>query len=436
MKKKTIVILGRPNVGKSTLFNRLLGSRNAIVDDLSGVTRDRNYGEVEWDGKQFVLIDTGGYVPDSADIFESAIREQVQLGIDEADKIIFLLDAKDGVTPVDREIASFVRVSEKPYFVVVNKVDSEHQENFVHEFHTLGLGEPYALSAAVGRKIGDFLDMLTSDIQPFSSEEEDSRLRIAIVGRPNVGKSSLTNALLGRDRSLVTNIPGTTRDSIDSIYKYHGREIVLVDTAGLRKRAKIDEDIEFFANVRTFKALMDCDVAIIMLDASSGLEKQDQRIIDEAVRRRKGIIIAINKWDLVEKDDKTAHQIEKMLKKKLGLFDFLPVVFISALTKQRLYKVVDLAIEVEKRRKQKIPTSVLNDTLLPEIEKTPPPSTHTGKEIKFKYITQGGEYYPIFFFFTSYPKNIPEHYRRFLENLIRRHFDFTGVPLSLLFKQK
>ena len=436
MRKPVIVIVGRPNVGKSTLFNRLSGLRDAIVDDVSGVTRDRNYGEIEWSGKHFVLIDTGGYVPESPDLFEAGIREQVKLGIEEADSIIFLVDCRIGITPSDREIASLVRNSGKPYFLVVNKVDSQTQEDLVHEFYSLGMGDPYSLSASVGRKIGDFLDILTEEIPMDLNEEEDTRLKIAIVGRPNVGKSSLTNALLGFDRSIVTDIPGTTRDSIDSVLKYHGEEIVLVDTAGLRKKSKIEEGVEFFASIRTLKAVSHCDIAVVMLDASVGIDKQDHKIIDEAVQRRKGIIIAVNKWDLVEKDDKTSHQIEKFLKEKLGLYDYFPVIFISALTKQRIYKLIDLAKEVQERRVKVIPTAELNDVLLPEIDKTPPPTTHTGKEIKIKYITQGGDHYPVFLFFTNYPKNIAESYRRFLENLVRKHYDFDGVPLTIVFKQK
>ncbi len=423
-------------MGKSTLFNRLSGIRDAIVDDKSGVTRDRNYGEIEWSGKNFILIDTGGYVPESPDLFEAGIREQVKYGIEEADKIIFLVDARAGVNPGDKEIASLVRLSGKKFFLVANKVDSQNQEGLVHEFYELGLGEPYSLSATVGRKIGDFLDMLTEDISMELDETPDTRLKIAIVGRPNVGKSSLTNALLGFDRSIVTEIAGTTRDSIDSVLKYHGEEIVLVDTAGLRKKNKIEEGVEFFASLRTLKAIGYADVVIVMLDASVGIDKQDHKIIDEAVQRRKGIIIAVNKWDLVEKDSKTSHQIEKYLKEKLGLYDYFPVAFISALTKQRIYKLVDMAKEVRTRRCMIIPTAELNEVLLPEIDATPPPTTHTGKEIKIKYITQGGDNYPVFLFFTNYPKNIAESYKRFLENMIRRKYDFTGVPLTIVFKQK
>ncbi|MCE1188239.1 MAG: ribosome biogenesis GTPase Der, partial [Ignavibacteria bacterium] len=337
MKKPVVVIVGRPNVGKSTLFNRLIGARDAIVDDFSGVTRDRNYGEVEWNAKEFILIDTGGYVPDSDDVFEAGIREQIRLGIEEADKIIFLVDVKDGINPSDNDIADLIRASGKPYFLVINKVDSEKQEQYAHEFYGLGLGEPFTVSGITGRKTGDLLDLISEDFETIQEGEVDTRLKIAIVGRPNAGKSSLTNALLGYDRSIVTDIPGTTRDSVDSVLKYYGEEIVLVDTAGLRKRTKVEEGIEFFANIRTLKAIGECDVAVIMIDGNIGIEKQDQKIIDEAVRRRRGIVIAINKWDLVQKDSKTSHQIEKYLKDRLGLFDYLPVVFISALTKQRIF---------------------------------------------------------------------------------------------------
>jgi GTP-binding protein len=289
----------------------------------------------------------------------------------------------------------------------------------------------------MGRKIGDFLDQLTEDFQLKTNfKDEDKRLKIAIVGKPNVGKSSLTNALLGFDRSIVTEIPGTTRDSLDSILKYYGEEIVLIDTAGLRKKRKVEESIEFYSNLRSLKAIGECEVAIIMIDANSGLEKQDQKIIDEAVRWRKGIIIAVNKWDLIEKEINTAKKMEDEIRRKLGAIDFIPMIFVSALTKQRIFKLVELSRKIFEERKKKIPTSELNDALLPEIENIPPPTTHTGKEVKIKYITQVGEHYPIFLFFTNYPKNIPDHYKRFLEKLIRKHFGFEGVPFTLSFKEK
>ena len=437
MKKPLVVIVGRPNVGKSTLFNRLIGHKNAIVDDVSGVTRDRNYGEAEWAGKEFRLIDTGGYVPNSPDLFETAIREQVEIAIDEADKIIFMVDVRDGVNPLDAEIIEMLRGANKDFFLLANKVDSNKHESAANEFYALGVDKVYDISALMGRKIGDFLDQLTKDFKlKGDAGDEDSRLKIAIVGKPNVGKSSLANALLGFDRSIVTEIPGTTRDSLDSILKYYGEEILLIDTAGLRKKKKVDESIEFYSNLRSLKAIGECDVAIIMIDANSGLEKQDQKIIDEAVRWRKGIIIAVNKWDLIEKETNTAKKMEDEVRRKLGAIDFIPVIFVSALTKQRIFKLVELSKKIFAERKKKIPTSELNDTLLPEIEKIHPPTTHTGKEVKIKYITQVGKHYPIFLFFTNYPKNIPDHYKRFLEKLIRKHFGFEGVSFTLSFKEK
>lgn len=435
MSTPIVVIIGRPNVGKSTLFNRLTGKKDAIVHDMSGVTRDRNYGEVEWAGKQFRLIDTGGYVPNSEDLFETAIREQVEIAITEADSILFVVDARTGVNPIDIEISNMLRSSGRKFFLIVNKVDSEKMEAAATEFYSLGVEQYYDISALAGRKIGDLLDDISADFKEVS-DEEDKRLKLAIVGRPNVGKSSLTNALLGFDRSIVTDIPGTTRDSLDSVLKYYGREILLIDTAGLRKRKKIDESIEFFSAIRTLKSIAECDVAIVMIDAKSGLEKQDQKIIDEAVQRRKGIILAVNKWDLVEKDTNTAHVFEKELKNKLGNLEFLPVIFISALTKQRIFKLVELAEEVHVERKKQIPTNNLNETLLAEIERNPPPSTHTGKEVKIKYIVQAAGSYPVFLFFSNYPKDIPEHYKRFLEKTIRRTYGFTGVPIILAFKSK
>ncbi|MEP0860088.1 MAG: ribosome biogenesis GTPase Der [Ignavibacterium sp.] len=436
MKLPLVAIVGRPNVGKSTLFNRLLGKRDAIVDDVSGVTRDRNYGESDWSGKKFRLIDTGGYVPESSDLFESAIREQVETAIDEADSIIFLLDFKAGLNPIDKIIANMLRQSGKKYFVVVNKVDNEIQKQALSEFYEIGVDNIYNISALSGRQLGDLLDDITSDFPEIGEIQEDPRLKIAIVGRPNVGKSSLTNALLGKERSIVTDIPGTTRDSIDSILKYYGEEIILIDTAGLRKKSKVQESIEFFSNIRTYKAIGECDVAIVMIDAKLGFESQDQKIIDEVIRWRKGLIIAVNKWDLIEKDQNTALQFERAIRNKLGTADFAPIIFISALTKQRIFKLIELSKQVEAERKKKIPTSQLNDEILPEIEKNPPPATKTGREVKIKYITQVGTHYPIFLFFTNYPNQVADHYKRFLENLLRRKYGFEGVPLTLSFKSK
>ncbi len=435
MKIPIVVIIGRPNVGKSTLFNRLVGKREAIVDDVSGVTRDRNYGEVEWAGKTFQLMDTGGYVPDSTDLFETAIREQVEIAINQADAIIFLVDARTGINPVDEKIAGILRNSNKKYFLLANKVDSEKYEPLAAEFYKFGVEKLYDVSAIVGRKIGDFLDDLTTEFPDVEENLNDKRLKIAIVGRPNVGKSSLTNALLGYDRSIVTDIPGTTRDSLDSTLKYFGEEIILIDTAGLRKKKRIEESIEFFSSIRTLRAIGECDVAFILVDATTGLENQDQKIIDEAVRWRKGIIIVANKWDLVEKDTNTARKIELDIKDKLGRTNYFPIVFISALTKQRIFKLIDLAKEIGAKRKKKIPTNELNNKLLEEIEKIPPPSTHTGREVKIKYITQVGDNYPVFLFFSNYPKDIPDHYKRFLENKIRELFGFN-IPFTMSFKNK
>ena len=436
MKLPVVAIVGRPNVGKSTLFNRLIGKREAIVDDQSGVTRDRNYGECEWNGKIFRVIDTGGYVPESSDLFESAIREQVEVAIQESDSIIFLVDVKNGVNPVDKIIIDMLRQSGKHYYLVVNKVDAEMHAIAATEFYSLGVEAIYDISALSGRKTGDLLDDITKDFPTLDLIEEDTRLKIAIVGRPNVGKSSLTNALLGHDRSIVTDIPGTTRDSLDSILKFYGEEIVLIDTAGLRKKKKVEESIEFFSNLRTFKAISESDVTVLMLDAQTGFEKQDQKIIDEVVRWRRGLIIAVNKWDLIEKETNTARKFELNIKDKLGTVDFAPLIFISALTKQRIHKLIELCKKVQEERVKKIPTSELNEAILAEIEKNPPPASPTGKEVKIKFVNQVGEHYPIFLFFSNYPKHIPDHYRRFLERTLRRIYGFEGVPITVSFRQK
>jgi GTP-binding protein len=348
-----------------------------------------------------------------------------------------MVDARTGINPIDIEIANRLRSSGKDFFLLVNKVDSPGFEPNVSEFFKLGVNRIYDVSALVGRKIGDFLDDLTDEFKQVEKDQfEDKRLKIAIVGRPNVGKSSLTNALLGFDRSIVTEIPGTTRDSVDSILKYHKQEIILIDTAGLRKRKRINESIEFFSAIRTLKTIGECDVTIVLLDAQIGIETQDQKIIDEAVRWRKGIIIAVNKWDLVEKETSTAKLYEDVIKNKMGNIDYVPVVFISALFKKRIYKLIDLALSINEERKKKISTSELNDSLLSWIQKSPPPATKTGKEVKIKYITQGGEHYPVFIFFTNYPKEIQDNYKRFLEKLIRDKYGFKGVPFTLSFRNK
>lgn len=436
MVQRLIALVGRPNVGKSTLFNRMLGRRTAIVHDHPGVTRDRHYATVEWVGKKFTVVDTGGFVPASEDLMEVAIREQVTIAIEQADAILFVVDAKTGMLPADKDIAAVLRKSEKPVTLVVNKIDNEQAESLTADFYALGLGEPIPASALMGRRTGDLMDRITAGIKDEQEEgTEDERLKIAVIGKPNVGKSSFVNALLGESRHLVTNIPGTTRDPIDAVLKHFGDEVVLVDTAGLKRKSKIKESVDFYSAVRTLKAIERCDVAVILLDATQGLEHQDLRIIETAMERRRAAVIAVNKWDLIEKDTRTAAAYEKALQDRLRQYSFLPVIFISALTRQRVFKVLELAKQVNEQQCRRIATSELNAVLGEEIRQRPPQS-RSGKEIKVNYFTQVKTKPPMFAIFCNNPKLIDETYRRFLENRIRDHFSFTGVPIFLSFKRK
>ncbi|MFN0158186.1 MAG: ribosome biogenesis GTPase Der [Bacteroidota bacterium] len=430
-----IAIVGRPNVGKSTLFNRIIGQRSAIVDDLPGVTRDRNYAVSEWAGKPFTLVDTGGYIPASEDVIEVAIREQAQAAIEEADMVMFVVDALAGLLPTDADVADILRRANKKVVLIVNKADSEKRDSAHAEFYKLGLGEPIPISALIGRKIGDMLDEVTKDLPPGGNDDTDPRLKIAVIGRPNVGKSSFVNALLQEERHIVTDIPGTTRDPIDAVMKHYGEEFLLIDTAGLRRRSKIKESVEFYSAVRALKSIERCDVAVVLIDGVQGLEHQDLRIIDTALQQNRPVVLVVNKWDLVAKDDQTAKLYEKALREKLRMYDYLPIIFISALTKQRVFKVIEIVKTVDAEQRKRISTSELNDQVGEDIKRFPPRSS-TGREIKIKYITQGKTKPPVFVFFCNEPKLIEDSYRRYLENRIRERFTFTGVPIVLSFKQK
>lgn len=432
----TVAILGRPNVGKSTLFNRFIRSRSSIVEDTPGVTRDRNYGECEWAGSTFNLIDTGGLLPDSQEVFEAAIKTQAQFAIDEADLILFMVDAQTGVTSIDHDIVQFVRRSNVPILLVVNKSDNERLEEEGVEFWELGVGEPYSVSAVNGRGTGDLLDKVV-ELLPHQGDvyEEDERLKLALIGRPNVGKSSITNALLGEDRSIVTDIPGTTRDTVDSVLKFHGEEIVLVDTAGLRRRKKVNEAIEFYSSVRTLKAIGRCDVAVVVIDAERGFDRQDARILTEAAERRKGLLIVVNKWDLMEKETNTAVEFTREIYRKIPMLDYVPVIYVSAVTKQRLVKIIDVAKSVNEERNKRIKTHELNEVFLGAIENHPPPAVR-GKDLRINFIVQPQAAPPVFLCFTNHPELVPEHYTRYLENVMRRQYGFMGTPITIVYKQK
>ncbi len=431
-----VAIVGRPNVGKSTLFNRLVGQRQAIVDATAGTTRDRHYGKTDWNGKEFSVIDTGGYAVNSDDLFEEDIRRQVMLAIDEADLILFMVEVGTGITDLDMMMANVLRRSGKPVIVVCNKVDNYDLIYLSHEFHSLGLGAPYCISSMSGSGTGDLMDAILAALpEDTQAEQQDDLPRITIVGRPNVGKSSMTNALLGEERNIVTDIAGTTRDSIHTRYNKYGMDFYLVDTAGMRKKGREMEDLEFYSVMRSIRAIENSDVCILMLDAQQGLESQDLNIHNLIVRNRKGCVIVVNKWDLVEKESNTMKEWRAFLAKKLAPFNDIPIVFASALNKQRILEVLQQAIRVYNSRRRRIPTSELNDYILPIIEAYPPASTK-GKYIRIKYATQLPTPTPQFAFFVNLPQYIKEPYRRYLENKIREHWDFSGAPMQIYFRQK
>lgn len=431
-----VAIVGRPNVGKSTFFNRLVEQRQAIMDDMPGVTRDRHYGYAEWTGKFFTVIDTGGYVTGSDDKFESQIRRQVETALEESSAVIFMVDCQQGLTGYDKEFANIIRKSKKPVFIVANKADTPSKTTEASEFYELGMGDVFPISAENGSGTGELLDELVKIFPSEGVKDPNAGIpKIAILGRPNVGKSSLLNVLLGTERSIVTDEAGTTRDAIHSHYKMYGKDFILTDTAGIRKKSKVVEDVEFYSVLRSLRALEESDVCIVVIDAQRGLESQDVNIISLAQRQGKGIVIMVNKWDLIEKDSKTADKIKKEMSEKIAPIDYVPFIFASALTKQRIFQVIEKAVQVFENKNKKVPTSALNDALLPEIAHYPPPAIK-GKLIQIKYITQVAAKTPSFAFFCNLPQYIQESYQRFLENRLREKFDFEGTPVRLFFRKK
>ncbi len=432
-----VAIVGRPNVGKSTLFNRLVGARQAIVDDTAGVTRDRHYGRCEWCGREFSVVDTGGYTSNSDDVFETAIRSQVQIAIDEADLVLFMVEAATGITDYDAEIADVLRRTRKPVVLCVNKVDTGEKMYDAYQFYSMGLGEIYSISAANGSGTGDLLDAVVAAL-PEETVQEDPYAglpRLTIVGKPNVGKSSLTNALLGVERNIVTPVAGTTRDSIEAHYNKFGHEFMLVDTAGIRRKAKVNEDLEFYSVMRSIRAIEHSDVCIMMIDATSGMEAQDMNIFSLIQRNRKGCVLVVNKWDLFIKDSNTMKEYTQALRSRIAPFDDVPIIFTSVVNMQRIQDVLNAAAEVYANYSQKIPTARLNEVMLPLIEETPPPAWK-GKYVKIKYVTQLPTKFPAFAFFCNLPQYIKEPYKRFLENKLRENFNLSGCPVQVYCRQK
>ncbi|MFO7977034.1 MAG: ribosome biogenesis GTPase Der [Bacteroidales bacterium] len=431
-----VALVGRPNVGKSTLFNRLTQSKMAIVDPTSGVTRDRHYGKSDWNGMEFSVIDTGGWITGSDDLFEEEIRKQVEIAMEEASVIIFMVDVSEGITPMDEEVAKLLRRSGKKVLLAANKVDNHLRQTESAVFYSLGMGEVYNLSSASGSGTGELLDEVVAALEKNPDEKIQEELpRFAVIGRPNVGKSSLINALIGKERNIVTNVPGTTRDSIFTRYNSFGFDFYLVDTAGLRKKGKVTENIEFYSVMRSVRAIENADVCLVLLDATQGFESQDMNILSLAARNNKGIVVLVNKWDLVEKDHKTTKEFQEMIRERTAPLQDIPIIFTSVLTKQRIFKAMETAVEVYQNRQRRISTSQLNEIMLPIIEHNPPPSTK-GKYIKIKYVTQLPTAYPTFAFFANLPQYVREPYARFLENRIRKEWNFTGVPMKIFFRQK
>lgn len=435
-----VAIVGRPNVGKSTLFNRLVQRREAIVDSVSGVTRDRHYGKSDWNGKEFSLIDTGGYITGSDDVFEAEIRKQVELALEECDVIVFVVDVTQGITPSDDAVAKLLRKAKKPVFLAVNKVDNAMRENDAFEFYNLGLGDLYSFSAINGSGTGDLLDALVKDMpmpEAFVEDEEkkEELPRFAVVGRPNAGKSSFINALVGKERNIVTDVAGTTRDAIDTEYTRFGFKFNLVDTAGIRKKSKVSEDLEFYSVMRAVRAIEHCDVAILMIDATRGFEAQDQNIFWLAEKNRKGIVVLVNKWDLMDKETNTMKEFEAYVRRETSPFTDVPIIFTSTVTKQRLLKAIETAVEVFENKKRRITTSKLNETMLDIIKQYNPPAIK-GKFVKIKYCMQLPTHTPQFAFFANLPQYVREPYRRYLENKMREIYDFKGVPITIYFRQK